>query len=104
MNKKLLKRVRWNRVIMTLAVFAGLVFGVNKVVHAFTSEPQTPDKYEEVEVVIMPGDKAWAIQRELLPQSEDVREALHHAERVNEQNLGKLEVGQRVTFFKLADE
>lgn len=101
MNKNILKRVRWNRVIMTAVVLVGVLFGANKGLQAFLSEPQTPEKYEMVEVVIMPGDKTWIIQRDLLPESEDVREALHHAEKINGQSMGKIKVGQRLTFFKV---
>lgn len=99
--KNKMKRVRWNRVIMTAVVALGLIVGIGRGFQKLSSEPSIPEEYRTVEVVIMPGDKAWTIQRDLLPQTEDVRKALHHAEKLNDQNMGKLEVGQRITFFTM---
>lgn len=106
MNKNRFKKLRWDRIIIMSIVFIGLITGLNKSIKSLKFEADevvVPDKYEEIEVVVKPGDKAWTIQVNLLPENEDVREALYYASEANNQNLGEIKAGQTIKLYRIAD-
>lgn len=73
---------------------------------AVTQSPEevnVPDKYEEVVITIMEGDRAWNIQSRLTP-NEDVREALYYVELINGKSVGNIQPGEEIIFLGLANE
>lgn len=73
---------------------------------AVTQSPEevsVPDKYEEVVITIMEGDRAWNIQSRLTP-NEDVREALYYVELINGKSVGNIQPGEEIVFLGLANK
>lgn len=66
-------------------------------------EVSVPDKYEEIVITIMEGDRAWNIQSRLTP-NEDVREALYYVELINGKSVGNIQPGEEIVFLRLANE
>lgn len=56
------------------------------------------ENYEQVEVTICPGDRAWNIQSELTP-NEDIREMLHYASILNNKKMGNIMPGETLIFL-----
>lgn len=73
---------------------------------AVTQSPEevsVPDKYEEVVITIMEGDRAWNIQSRLTP-NEDVREVLYYVELINGKSVSNIQPGEEIVFLGLANK
>lgn len=112
--KKVLRRIRWGNIAMTLVVLFGFGYGVVSMTqdiveaypqwqeerkeHALSSQLA---KYEQVEVVIQEGDRAWNIQKILTPSSHNVLDELYLAKEINGNlDWGNLRPGDSYVFLK----
>lgn len=69
----------------------------------YKEEVSVPDKYEEVVIIIMEGDRAWNIQSRLTP-NEDVREVLYYVELINGKSVSNIQPGEEIVFLGLANK
>jgi len=70
---------------------------------SYKEELSVPDKYEEIVITIMEGDRAWNIQSRLTP-NEDVREALYYVEIINGKSVSNIQPGEEIVFLGLANK
>ena len=69
----------------------------------YKEELSIPDKYEEIVITIMKGDRAWNIQSRLTP-NEDVREVLYYVELINGKSVSNIQPGEEIVFLGLANK
>lgn len=87
-----------NNVIATLNTAKnGFLQNVNQ------AEMIIPDKYEQIVITIMPGDRAWIIQERLTP-NEDVREVLYYVDKINGKSVANIKPGEKIVFLGLANK
>lgn len=56
------------------------------------------ENYDQIEVTICSGDRAWNIQSELTPD-EDIREMLYYASILNDKKMGSIMPGETLIFL-----
>lgn len=69
---------------------------------SYKEELSVPDKYEEIVITIMKGDRAWNIQSRLTP-NEDVRDVLYYVELINGKSVSNIQPGEEIVFLGLAN-
>lgn len=87
------KRIRFAVILITTALVIGRNLPIKK------NNDNFLDNFDEVVVVIKPGDRAWNIQSSLTP-NKDVRELLYYVSTNNDKNIGELIPGEEITFYK----
>lgn len=104
---KIVSWFRFTRFLLIIAIFT--VFCLISIVNAsdfkVDIEKEQNDlltRYEKVEVIVQAGDTAWTIQNRLSPNS-DPRELIFHASNVNDKNMGYINAGETLVFFKERD-
>jgi len=108
-----LGRVKWRNLTIALLILCGFLYGVISMASDIsTAYPTWQEernqaylekelaKYQQVEVLVQPGDTAWRIQEDLTANG-DIRHMLYLAKEVNGSiNWGSLVPGEKIIFLQ----
>lgn len=84
-----------NNVIATLNTARNGLQGAN------ATEIVVPDRYEQIVITIMPGDRAWTIQKRLTP-NENINEILYYVNQLNGKSVAHIKPGEEIVFLGLS--
>lgn len=102
-RKRLLKRVQIILIVAGILLLANTTLNTvrNGLQGANAAEIIVPDRYEQIVITIMPGDRAWTIQKRLTP-NENVDEVLYYVNQINGKSVANIKPGEEIVFLGIA--
>ncbi len=94
------RRIRWDRVVLLLAVFC---LAMSWAINAFAdSNGEYSEEYSYVSVIVHSGDTMWDLLQEANPEYKgDMNEAVYNTCKLNSMDSAALYAGQTVLIPKL---